>query len=163
MAEVKSLLEICQDYIKSPYCNFEVDLNKYWMNCKMACIPFKINYWLQANEYYYCSCKRHTFNITFLKRNKKYFLASRAGNCFHCWFVMMVEIKVKKIYAKRNNIVHFASSLADFFSFLVKFKHINSRPNYEPVSEFDGPYVAFGYFLDEWAPCFCLHGEGGPF
>ena len=75
---------------------------------------------------------------------------------------MMAEIKVKKIYAKRNNIVHFASSLADFFSFLVKFKHINSRPNYEPVSEFDGPYAAFGYFLDECSPCFCLHGEGGP-
>ena len=81
----------------------------------MACVPFKINYWLQANEYYYCTCKRRTFNITYLERNVKYSVASKANNCFHCWFIMMIEIKVNKIYKKRNNLVHFASSLADFF------------------------------------------------
>ena len=118
LARVRSLLEISKDYIGKPYCNFiNVDLDKKWLNCKMACVPFKINYWLQANEYYYCTCKRRTFNITYLERNVKYSVASKANNCFHCWFIMMIEIKVNKIYKKRNNLVHFASSLTDFFCF----------------------------------------------
>ena len=41
----------------------------------MACIPFKFNYWLQANEYYYCTCKKRTFHVTFLKRNQTYSLS----------------------------------------------------------------------------------------
>ena len=118
MARVRSLLKICNDYIDKPYCNIiNVNLDKKWLNCKMACVPFKINYWLQANKYYYCTCKRRTFNITYLKRNVKYSVASGANNCFHCSFIMMIEIKVNKIYKKRNNLVHSASSLADFFRF----------------------------------------------
>lgn len=28
----------------------------------------------------------------------------RANNCFHCWFLFMLEIKIKLIYKYRNNL-----------------------------------------------------------
>ena len=128
----------------------------------MACIPFKFNHCLQANEYYYCTCKKRNFHVTFLKRNQTYSLSARAHNCFRCWFCLMVEIKVKKLWNKRNNIVHFTSLLADFFSFLNKFKHIYTTPDFDEIGTFDELRNSFGYFLDDFAPCLCCHGEEGP-
>ena len=90
----------------------------------MACIPFKLHHHLLANEFYYCSCRVRIFKIKFLKRKQDYSLNVRAQNCFHCWFLFMMEIKVKKHFKYRNNIVHFASLLGDFFTFINKFKYI---------------------------------------
>ena len=88
----------------------------------MTCIPFKLYHNLLADEFYYCSCKLRLYKITFLERKKEYSRLVRPENCLNCWFLFMVEIKIKKIFKNRNKIVYLASLLSDFFAFINKFK-----------------------------------------
>ena len=129
----------------------------------MACIPFKLYQQLMANEFYYCSCRFRIFKIKFLKINQDYSINVRANNCFHCWFLFMMEIKVKKLFKNRNNIVHFASLLSDIFSFLNKFKYIYLSPDFENCKYYDSMYNSFSYFLDEYNSCLWYHSTSGPF
>ena len=98
---VKSLLKICLDFIKKP-CSFETEFDKYWLNYGMAYIPFKFYQCISSNEFYYCSCRRRIFKVHFLKRNVYYSMNVRPKNCFHCWFVFMLEIKGKTVYLMRS-------------------------------------------------------------
>ena len=159
---VKSLLQICFGFVKKP-CNSNIVINKYWLNCGMACIPFKLYHHLIANEFYYCSCRFRIFKIKFLKINKDYSVNVRANNCFHFWFVFMLEIKVKKPFNKRNNIVHFTSLLIDFFSFINKFKYIYLSPDFQNSKYFDSMFDSFPHFLNEYDSCLCYHPQSGPF
>ena len=49
---VKSLLNICLDFIKKP-CNFETEFDKYWLNYGMACIPFKSYQYILSHEFFH--------------------------------------------------------------------------------------------------------------
>ena len=60
---VKSLLNMCLDILQKP-CAFEADLNLYWLNCGMGCIPFKFYNQLVADEFFHCTCKKRIFKIT---------------------------------------------------------------------------------------------------
>ena len=159
---IKSLLQICLNFIKNP-CNYKTEFDKYWLNCGMACIPFKFYHHLQANEFYYYSCKFRIFKIKFLRRNTDYSMNVRARNCFHCWFLFMVEIKVKILLKYKNNIVHFPSLLSDFFSFVNKFNYIYYSPDFENSEYYDSMYNSFSYFLDKYDSCLCYHPPSGPF
>ena len=159
---VKSLLNICLDFIKSP-CNSETEFDEYWLNCGMACILFKFYHYLLFHEFYYCSCRSRIFKIHFLKRNVDYKINVRARNCFHCWFIFMVEIKVKKLFKYKNNIVHFASLLGDFFSFINALKYIYCSVDFQNSEYYDSMYYSFSYYLDQYEPCLCHHPPSGPF
>ena len=37
---VKSLLQTCLDFTQKS-CKFENDINLYWLNCGIRCVPFK--------------------------------------------------------------------------------------------------------------------------
>ena len=87
----------------------------------------------------------------------------RARNCFHCWFLFMVEIKVKILLKYKNNIVHFPSLLSDFFSFVNKFNYIYYSPDFENSEYYDSMYNSFSYFLDKYDSCLCYHPPSGPF
>ena len=99
---MKSLKKVCEDIVYKK-CNYDIKLHLKWLNCGIRCIPFK----LMANEYWYCTCKRRNFIIT-KKKKKSYTISSQAHNCFHCWFTFLIEIKIKIIYKKRNNLVQLA-------------------------------------------------------
>ena len=129
----------------------------------MPCIPFKLYHHLLTNEFYYCSCRSRISKIKFLKRNQDYSLNVRAKNCFHCWFLFMVEIKVKELFEYRKNIVRFASLLGDFFAFINKFKYICMSRNFSNSEYYDSMYNSFSYYLDEYDSCLCYHPPSGPF
>ena len=121
---VKTLLESCLGLISKP-CSIEIDISDYWLNCGLRCIPFKLYQKIISHEFYYCNCQRRIFEVKFLERNKKWSASPRATNCFHCWFVFLIKIKLENIYKYRNNLIYFASLLSDFFSLINKFKYIN--------------------------------------
>ena len=83
-------------------------------------------------------------------------------NCFHCWFVFLIKIKLEKIYKYRNNLVYFASLLSDFFSLINKFKHIYIQPDYTNIEFYDLKFESFGYYLGKWDSCLCCCSESGP-
>ena len=159
---VESLLKICLEFITKP-CNFETEFDKYWLNYGMACIPFKFYQYILSHEFYYCSCRRRIFKIHFLKRNVYYSMNIRPKSCFHCWFVFMLEIKVKKLFKHKDNLVYFASLLGDFFLFLNESKYIYFSPNFENIEHIDAMFYCFCYYLDEYNPCLNHHPPAGPF
>ena len=78
----------------------------------------------------------------------------------------MVKIKIKIFFKNRNNIVHFAYLLIDFFTFINKFKYIYLSPDFSKVElnyENDLLYNSFHYYLNEWDSCLCYHALCGPF
>ena len=158
---MKSLKEICLNFIRKK-CNSKIDIRKNWLNYGMGCIPFKLYYNLLADEFYYCSCKLRLYKITFLQRKREYTKLVRAENCFHCWFLFMLEIKIKIFFKNRDKIIHFASLLSDFFAFINKFKYIYVSPDFSNV-EIDMSYDSFHYHLNETDPCLCYHLSYGPF
>ena len=93
---VKSLLELCLDIINKP-CR-ETNLSKYWLNYGYRCISFKFGQKIRYQEFWFCTCKRRTFKITYVERKKEYSITTRAKNCFHCWFVFLIEIKLDKLH-----------------------------------------------------------------
>ena len=129
----------------------------------MACIPFKLYNHLLANEFYYCSCKFRIFKIRFLRRKQDYSMNVRARNCFHCWFLLLVEIKVKIIFEYRNNIFRFASLLGDFFKLINEFKYIYLLPNFKNTKYYDSMFNFFSYYLNEYDSCFCYCPPTGSF
>ena len=46
---VKSLLNMCLEIVQKP-CAFETDLDLYWLNCGLRCIPFKFYNKLVADD-----------------------------------------------------------------------------------------------------------------
>ena len=158
---IKSLLQLCLEFIAKS-CNLEIDIKAYWLNCGMRCIPFKFYHKLLANEYYYCTCRRRTFHITYLERKKNYSITIRAYNCFHCWFLTMIEIKVEKLFQYKNDIVRFASLLSDFFAFINNFKDIYLSPNFENFDYYDCSSLSFSFFLNEYDSCLCSCPLTGP-
>ena len=137
--------------------------DKYWLNCGMACIPIKFYLYKLSHEFYYCRCRFKILKIHFLKRNVYCSMNVRSKNCFHCWFAFMIKIKVKKLFKYKNNVVHFASPLGDFFLFINKFRYIYFSPNFENIEHFDAMFYSFCYYLDENEPCLCHHLPAGPF
>ena len=112
---VKSLLNICLEIVQKP-CAFETDLKLNWLNGGLRCIPFKFYNKLVADEFFYCVCKRRVFNITkSLNPNIFYSIAVTARNCFFCWFVNMVEIKVELLFKYRNKYGSFNIFTRRFF------------------------------------------------
>ena len=119
---VKSLLELCLDIVNIP-CR-ETNFSKYWLNYGYRCIPFKFGHKIRYQEFWFCTCKPKTFKITYLERKKEYSITNRAKNCFHCWFVFLIEIKLEILHKHRNNLIYFVSLFQDFFLFTNKFKYI---------------------------------------
>ena len=135
-------------------CNFETNLHQKWLNCGIRCLPFKLYEKMDQEEFWYCSCKLKTFTITRTSDNKfLYTKTSRAKNCFYCWFLFMLEIKVKIIYKYKDNPVHLASLLIEFFYFLNEYHYIYQRLNYQNM-EFDY-YEHFNDYLDVNLGCLC--------
>ena len=99
---VKSLLELCLDLISKP-CRTEIDISDYWLNCGLRCIPFKPYQNIIRQEFYHCTCRRRIFKVTFLEKNQTWNVSPRAMNCFHCWFLFFIKIKLEKLYKQRNN------------------------------------------------------------
>ena len=87
----------------------------------------------------------------------------RPKNCFHCWFVFKLEIKVKNLFKYKDNLVHFASLLGVFFLFINEFKYIYFLPNFENIEHSDAMFDSFCYYLDENSPSLCHHPPAGPF
>ena len=125
----------------------------------MACIPFKFYHYSLFHEFYYCSCRSRIFKIHFLKRNVDYKINVRSKELFS----LLVEIKVKKLFKYRNNIVHFASLLGDFFSFINEFKYIYCSVDFQNSEYCNSMYYSFSYYLDQYEPCLCHHPPSGPF
>ena len=104
------------------------------------------------------------FKVTFLERYIEWGVSPRARNCFHCWFVFLMEIKLKKLYKHKNNLIRFTSLPIDFFSFINKFKYIYVQPDYTNVKYFDLRHESFHYYLSENDSCLCCCcPESGPF
>ena len=158
---VKSLLELCLELLKKPCTEIEID--NYWLNCGLQCIPFKFGQKIKSEEFYLCTCRRRYFKVTFLERNVTWGVSPRARSCFHCWFIILIEIKLKILYKYRNNLIHFTSLLIDFFSFINKFKYIYIRPDYTNSQYFDLRHKFFHYYLNENDSCLCYCSESGPF
>ena len=158
---VKSLLEICLNLINKP-CE-PLDASKFWLNCRLRRIPFKLGHKVKFEEFYYCTCWRRYFNITFLKRKVEWGVLPTARNCFHCWFVFLMEIKLKTLYKYKNNLIRFTSLLIDFLSFINQFKYIYVRPNYTNVEYFDLKSGSFHYYLDKNDSYLCYCSDSGPF
>lgn len=152
---MKSLKQLCEDTIYKK-CNWDIDYKLHWLNCGLRCIPFKLYQELMANEYYLCTCKRRIFTIT--KNNESYSICARAHNRFHCWFMFLLEIKIKIIYKKRNNLVHLTSLLINFFNLINKFKYIYQSPNFQNIVE-GGYNQTFSYYLDKKLGCLCYDNE----
>ena len=153
---MKSLKKLCEDIVYKK-CNWDTNYNLKWLNCGLRCIPFKLYQELIANEYWFCTCKSRIFTITRKdKPNYYYQISIRSQNCFHCWFIFLVEIKIKIIYKKRNNLVHSASLLIDFFNLINKFKYIYQRPNYQNIVE-TNYYETFNSYLNENLGCLCIN------
>ena len=75
-----------------------------------------------------------------------------------------MEIKLKKLYKDKNNLIRFTSLLIDFFSFINKFKYIYVQPDYTNVKYFDLRRESFHYYLSESDSCLsCCCSESGPF
>ena len=66
---VKSLLQIFLDFVKKP-CNSNSVINKYWLNCGMACIPFKLYHHLIANEFNIVAADLEYLKLNSLKEIK---------------------------------------------------------------------------------------------
>ena len=92
-----------------------------------------------------------------MKRNVYYSMKKRPNNCFHCWFVFTLEIKVKKLFKYKYNLVHFGSLLGDFFLFINEFKYIYFSPNFENIEHTDTMFYSFCYYLDNKKSCLCHH------
>ena len=154
---VKSLLELCLNIINKP-CR-ETNLSKYWLNYGYRCISFKFGQKIRYQEFWFCTCKCRTFKITYVERKKEYSITTRAKNCFHCWFVFLIEIKLDKLHKYRNNLIYFVSLFQDFFLFINKFKYIYILPNYTNKKYSDLKYESFSYYLSVNDPCLCYHSE----
>ena len=155
---VKSLIEMCLNLLNKP-CK-AVHIDKHWLNCRLWRIPFKLGQKVQSREFFHCTCRRRHFKVTFLERNIEWGVSPRARNCFHCWFVFLMEIKLKNLYKRKNNLIRFISLLTDFFSFINKFKYIYIRPDYTNVKYFDLRHESFHYYLND--SCLCCCSESGP-
>ena len=155
--EMKTLKELCEKIIYQK-CYFEsVNSGWNWLDCGFRCIPFRFYQELVANTFWYCECKKRTFFIT--KQNTKpYTYISEPENCFHCWFTFLIEIKIKIVFKKRDNLVHLASSLIEFFKLINKFKYIYVQPNYEEINHFDN-YESFNYYLNPNLGCLCYNND----
>ena len=93
---IKSLLEMCLNLINKP-CE-PLDISKFWLNCRLRCIPLKLVQTVKSEEFYHFTCRRRYFEVTFLKRKVKWGVSPRVRNCFHCWFVFLMGIKLKTLY-----------------------------------------------------------------
>ena len=51
---VKSLKEICFDYITKPWSKEEITS---WSECSLFCLPFKIREQIKTSTFYYCTCQ----------------------------------------------------------------------------------------------------------
>ena len=56
---VKSLLEMCLNLLSKP-CE-QTDIDKYWLNCGLRCIPFKVGQKVQSTEFFHCTCRQRIF------------------------------------------------------------------------------------------------------
>ena len=103
---VKSLLEMCLNLLYKP-CE-QTAIDKYWLNRGLRCIPFKFGQKVQSTEFFHCICRQRLFKVTFLERNIEWGVSPRARNCFHCWFVFLMEIKLKKTIQTQRlfNLIH---------------------------------------------------------
>ena len=151
---MKTLKQLCEDIIYKK-CNFDIDLKLKWLNCGFRCIPFRLYQEIVAHEYWFCTCRKRIFHIT--KKNKTPTVVNRAQNCFHCWFIFLIEIKVKNIYKKRESLVHLASLLTEFFNLINKFKYIYQTPNYQNMEY--NYYEIFTYYLNENLGCLCTNNK----
>ena len=109
---VKSLLQTCLDFIQKP-CKLENNIDLYWLNCGIRCIPFKFYNQLIANEFYYCTCKYRISKTG--QTDNVYSMDVRPKNCFHCWFLFMIEIKIKLLFKYKDNIARFFIIARQFF------------------------------------------------
>ena len=155
---MKSLKELCENIIfkkcsDSDYCYCN------WLNCGFQCIPLKLYQDLMNKLFWYCECKIRKFTITNYSYNKTYKISSTPENCFYCWFTFLVKIKIKTIIKKKNNIVHLASELQKFFTFLNEFKYIYLTPNTIDKYEHYDYYETFNFYLDVNFGCFCVNDE----
>ena len=155
---VKSLIEMCLNLLNKP-CK-AVHIDKHWLNRRLWRIPFKLGQKVQSREFFHCTCRRRHFKVTFFERNIEWGVSPRARNCFHCWFVFLMEIKLKKLYKHKNKLIRFTSLLTGFFSFINKFKYIYIRPDYTNVKYFDLRHESFHYYLND--SCLCCCSESGP-
>ena len=124
--------------------------NFYWVMFEF------LHYLVAVIEFWYCTCKKRIFHITY-QNGKTYKLTARAENCFHCWFVFLIKIKINIIYKKRNNLVHLASLLIDFFKLINKFKYIYQKPDYQNM-DFDY-YNSFNWYFNENLSCLCYNNK----
>lgn len=151
------------EYIKKK-CNFQKgyrDLN--WLNYGFRCIPFLLYRDLFANNFWYCNCKTRTFFIT-PEKSKPYTIISNPENCFYCWFLFLIKIKVKIIYKKKDNLVHLCSCLIEFFTLIDKFKHIYIRPNYDNIDKYEvswwfNAYETFKLYFEANYVCLCCNKD----
>ena len=150
---VKSLLEMCLNLLYKP-CE-QTAIDKYWSNCGLRCIPFTFGQKVQSTEFFHCTCRQRLFKVTFLERNIEWGVSPRARNCFHCWFVFLMKIKLRKLYKYKNNLIRFTSLPIDFFSFMIKFKYIYVQPDYTNVKYFNLRCESFHQYLSENDSCLC--------
>ena len=157
---VKSLLEMCLNLLNKP-CE-PTDISKFCLNCGLRQIPFKLGHKVRSKEFYYCTCRRGYFRVTFLKTKCEWGVSPRAQNCSHWWFVFLMEIKLETLYKYRNNLIRFTSLPIDFFSFINQFKYIYIRPGYTNVEHFDLMIESFHYYLNEDNSLLCNCSDSGP-
>ena len=152
---VKSLLQTCLDFIQKP-CKLENNIDLYWLNCGIRCIPFKFYNQLIANEFYYCTCKYRIYNIFKTGQTDNiYSMSVLPKNCFHCWFLFMIEIKIKLLFKYKDNIVRFTSLLDSFLKFINQYKYIYFSPNFQNI-DYD--------YLNVYDLCLCCYSsESTPF
>ena len=154
---METLQELCKKLIYKK-CHFKsVNCGSNWLDCGFICFPFRLYQELMANLFWYCTCKRRVFHVTY-HNNKQYKQISDPQNYFYCWFTFLIKIKVKIIYKKKDNLVHLASALIEFFELVNKFKYIYIRPNYEKIDYFDN-YETFNYYLNPNLGCLCCNNK----
>ena len=156
---MKTLKELCENIVFKK-CYFKlVNSGWNWLDCGFRCIPFIFYQELIANLFWYCTCKQRKFFIT-EENGKTYARISHPENCFYCWFAFLIKIKIEIIYKKKDNLIHLASLLIEFFKLLNKFKHIYVQPNYEKIDYFDN-YETFNYYLNPNLGCLCCNKRSG--
>ena len=71
-----------------------------------------------------------------------------------------MKIKIKTIIKKRNNLIHLASELQKFFTFINEFKYIYLQPNnkFNINNIFDNEnFETFDFYLNENYGCLCYN------
>ena len=103
--------------------------------------------------------QKKRFTVTNYRRNITYTKFSNPEICFYCWFTFLVKIKIKTIIKKRHKLIHLASELQNFFTFINEFKYIYLKPNTcNEIKDFKY-YETFNFYLDPNFGCFCVKND----